>query len=86
MKAILPKQEDTSKNPIGTQSEARELARNIYNRTQKTAEENKLNIAGLIEQFNQFDPSMGGMDEMAVIFSKLSPKQKTLLLTFIESL
>ena len=25
-------------------------------------------------------------DEMAVIFSKLSPKQKTLLLTFIESL
>lgn len=78
MKAILPKQEDTSKNPIGTQSEARELARSVFNRTQKTAEENKLNIAGLIEQFNQFDPSMGGMDEMAVILS-LPPEQFAIL-------
>lgn len=34
----------------------------------------------------EFFNEESGSDEMAVAFSKLSPKQKTLLLTFLESL
>ena len=34
----------------------------------------------------EFFKEESGSDEIAVAFSKLSPKQKTLLLTFLESL
>ncbi len=34
----------------------------------------------------EFFKEEAGADEIAVIFSKLSPKQKTLLLAFLESL
>lgn len=76
MKAIIPKQENSG--VIGTQSEARALAQSVFNRTQEASEKQKLDIAGLLNQLNQFDPSMGGMDEVAIILS-LPPEQFSIL-------
>lgn len=75
MKAIIPEEK---KNPIGTQTEAKQLAQEVFKKSQETAEKNKVNLMGMIDQIGKMSPDMGGMDEMAVMLS-LPPEQFSIL-------
>jgi dUTP pyrophosphatase len=90
MKAIIPDKinvEDLYEGKtIHTQSEAKELAKTFYEKTSKGVEQNKNQLTELIESIGELNPSMGGMEEIAMLMSLPMEQFNILAPVFLDEL
>jgi dUTP pyrophosphatase len=89
MKAIIPEDKipkDPSVRPMQTPTDAKEAARQVFAKSQEGQKKTENRILSLIEQIEQINPEMGGMEEIAALLSLPEETFRFLAPVFIEEL
>lgn len=91
MKAIIPEDKNVNKITDGlpivqTPSDARDLAKQVLAKAEETKQKENNKLAALIDSFEQINPELGGMEEMAALLSLPEDSFRFLAPIFLDEL